>query len=473
MRKAEVTAFLSLIFILLITFTGGIIESASIQTAKNYRRADMNRAMESIFAEYQKDLLEDYDIFGLEGSYETGNYSEQLLFDRLSYYGASSMDQSVERIQFLTDDGAAPFYHQVVTYMQHKFGIDFLSDMVDVAGTWAQQEKKGEDILAGKEEKQEDLEAGLEKAEAEAKEKEEPVMNLQGVNKDDFKGDSEGENILSQLNFLTGLPILPLVTPGSFSVSEKSVDLTGAVSQRELNQGYGDFSDQEEGGGDWFSLLFGQYVLDHFQCATDEGCGAPLDYELEYLIAGQDSDRANLTRVANRIVLFRTALNMAYLEKNTVKKNEVRAMAAVICAPWPVGIPIATQVLLGVWAYGEALMDMRALLKGEKVPVFKNDESWQLSLTSLLKLGTDEDTGDGADFGSGLPYRDYLRIILFLTKKEDVAIRALDLIEEDINVGKEQDFFRVDQCVTKLEVKSKCSFRRGIQYTFSTYFGYR
>ena len=74
MCRGEVTAFLSLIFILLVAFIGGIMESASIQLAKNYRRADTDRAMESVFAEYQKELQEEYDIFALDGSYETGQY---------------------------------------------------------------------------------------------------------------------------------------------------------------------------------------------------------------------------------------------------------------------------------------------------------------------------------------------------------------------------------------------------------------
>lgn len=59
--RGEVTAYLSLIFLLLITFVAGLMESASIQMAKNYRRADMNRAMECMFAEYQKELLEEYE----------------------------------------------------------------------------------------------------------------------------------------------------------------------------------------------------------------------------------------------------------------------------------------------------------------------------------------------------------------------------------------------------------------------------
>ena len=64
-KKGEVTAYLSLIFILFISFVGGIMESASVQMAKNYRRVDMNRAMESVFAEYQKELLDEYEIFAL------------------------------------------------------------------------------------------------------------------------------------------------------------------------------------------------------------------------------------------------------------------------------------------------------------------------------------------------------------------------------------------------------------------------
>ena len=103
------TAYLSLVFILLVSFTGSMIESASIQNAKNYGRADMNRAMESVFAEYQKELLEDYDIFALEGSYETGHYSEDLLKGRLAYYGAGSLEHKVRAIEFLTDQGGRAF----------------------------------------------------------------------------------------------------------------------------------------------------------------------------------------------------------------------------------------------------------------------------------------------------------------------------------------------------------------------------
>ena len=42
MKKGEVTVYLSLVFILLLSFVGGIMEAASVQMAKSYRRADVN-----------------------------------------------------------------------------------------------------------------------------------------------------------------------------------------------------------------------------------------------------------------------------------------------------------------------------------------------------------------------------------------------------------------------------------------------
>ena len=70
-KRGEVTAFLALIFVLLVAFAGSIMESASLQSAKSYRRTDMNRAVESVFAEYQRELLAEFEIFALEGSYES------------------------------------------------------------------------------------------------------------------------------------------------------------------------------------------------------------------------------------------------------------------------------------------------------------------------------------------------------------------------------------------------------------------
>lgn len=136
MKKGEVTVYLSLVFILLVSFAGALLESASVQNAKNYRRADMDRAVECLFAEYQRELLEEYAIFALEASYETGSYTEQNIKERLSFYGAGQMEHKIKRIQFLTDNGCRPFYEQVSAYMRHKYGLNAMEDKLGAASVW-------------------------------------------------------------------------------------------------------------------------------------------------------------------------------------------------------------------------------------------------------------------------------------------------------------------------------------------------
>ena len=55
MKKGEITAFLSLIFVLMISFVTAILESAFVQAEKNQARLDMDRAVYSVFGEYTAD----------------------------------------------------------------------------------------------------------------------------------------------------------------------------------------------------------------------------------------------------------------------------------------------------------------------------------------------------------------------------------------------------------------------------------
>ena len=110
MVKGEITVFLSMIFLLLLTLVGAVIESASIQVLKNEKRAAAGRAVESVFAEFQTTLLENYDIFAVEGTYETGHWSEENILNRLAFYGAENMDSEIEKIEYLSDHSGQAFY---------------------------------------------------------------------------------------------------------------------------------------------------------------------------------------------------------------------------------------------------------------------------------------------------------------------------------------------------------------------------
>ncbi len=464
----EVTVFLSLTFILLVSFVGAMMESASIQNAKNYRRADVNRAMECVFAEYQKELLEEYGVFALESSYETGVYDEEQIVDRLEFFGSTGIDYEIRRLQLLTDDGGGPFREQVMHYMENKYGVDKVQSLVGETDLWKSQDEKSETYHRDSEKQEQQLGQMLAESGNELPSENNPVSHMKS---------------------LQVMPLLGLVCPTEMTISEKRISLSDTVSHRMLHSGRGDFSDQVISDGTLSQLLFGEYVEERFASAAEAGgtqAEHALDYEFEYILMGKATDKENLEEVVKRLMLLRFVPNYGYLQTDAEMKAEAEALAGTLCAVLAVpAITEATaQMILLAWAYGECIMDLRTLLSGGRLPLVKSKESWKLSLSGLMKLGTEEDVRVqtsgvqetteelSGETGKGMNYQTYLQMLLFLERKEAATFRVLDLIEQNLRIGRGLEFFRADACVSRMEVHSACRLRRGITYQFQTYFGY-
>lgn len=145
MLRGELTVFLSFVFFLLLALVGAVLESASIQMLKNEKRADASMATESVFAEYQRDLLENYHIFALEESYESGEVSEEHILNRLRYYGAENMDMDIAAIGYLTDENGQEFFRQAVEYQKKKTGFSMLESAIGNYSVWKEKEKLTEE----------------------------------------------------------------------------------------------------------------------------------------------------------------------------------------------------------------------------------------------------------------------------------------------------------------------------------------
>lgn len=139
MVRGELTVFLSFVFFLLLALVGVILESASIQMLKNEKRADASMATESVFAEYQRDLLENYHIFALEESYESGEVSEEHILNRLRYYGAENMDMDIAARRLVRNvgnrSGTIFVYRNVMGY-QKKRGSHCIFNNWNGRGNW-------------------------------------------------------------------------------------------------------------------------------------------------------------------------------------------------------------------------------------------------------------------------------------------------------------------------------------------------
>ena len=119
--RGQITALMALVFVLMLSLVSALFESASIHIQKNNLRARTMIAVESAFAEYDKGLLEKYDIFARYGK-EEDSFSERLL-----YFGASGAEHSLESIQLLSDSSGMPFYEQAVKYAKTWMGLEEFS----------------------------------------------------------------------------------------------------------------------------------------------------------------------------------------------------------------------------------------------------------------------------------------------------------------------------------------------------------
>lgn len=468
MKKGEITVFLSLFFVLLISFVTGVLEAAVVQTEKNMCRLKADRAVFSVFGEYQQELLEEYHVFALEGSYGTGDFSEENILRRMHYYGTEGMEHDTAGIQYLTDNKGQAFREQVTAYMEQRYGLSLAKNFVGMTEEWKEQSIEGEKM----------------------REQEKTVLedykNLTGTAD---QNSSEEQTPFSCLETIENAGILSIALPKDMKVSGREISPEKQVSYRNLRTGYGSFPARQGIAGPEEKILFNEYILQKFGHASEsseagdttdktdkavERKAPSLRYEVEYILAGKPSDKENLESVLFKIFLIRMSLNYICLlgEKSLKAQAEVMAVIISVVLLMPeIAEPLKHLILLA-WAAGESIVDLRSLLSGNRVPLTKNSDNWQLPLGSLLLLGSGSDTVEGSDTQGGVSYEDYLRAFLFLENTDNVSMRTLDRIEENLISVHELEFFQADQCISRMEITTKASVTGGISYCFPVYFGY-
>ncbi len=442
--SGEITAFLSLIFVLLISFIFALLESASIQTAKNQKRLDVDRSVFSIFGEYQKELWKDYEVFAMDASYQSAQYDEKRVLDRLAYYGSDGIEQEITALQLLTDNQGQAFREQVLAFMEQQNGIQIMQELTGLSAKWEEQEIIGNQLA---EQMEHEWAENGSVVEAEA----------------------------AELLQAKAMGILSMVLPKTFTLSNKQISREQQTSNRTLHTGRGTFSGRTGMNGVEEKLLYQKYLEEHFSSAIEKKAeNRTMDYELEYILYGKSSDKENLEAVVNRLLLVRFAMNYAYLRSNTQKQEEAAALAATISAILlqPELVEVAKEVLLILWGFGESVMDIRTLLAGNRVAMVKDDTNWQLQLSSVFQLGTAMDMQEGRDDENGMKYTQYLQILLFLGQSSEITMRTLDRVEENLIYEKGMKYFKADRCVTKIKLQNTADIWNGRVYQFPCEFGY-
>ena len=432
--------------------------------------------IQSVFAEYHRQLLEQYNLFAIDSSYGTASAAAYNTEARLLYYLDKNL--TLEDV-FFTSFGYRDFLKLRVDRVQMT-GVSILTDQRGTVfrrrAVEAVQDDIGLSALTEFKEWMEVIEVnGLDTAQTQQK-KEVADKSIREYEYEDEEGELHVgvDNPTTVLEAKRGLGILKLVVEDEDKLSKTTLNTSGLIYQR-MKQGrisQGNLAPEETV---WMEdlaerLLFQEYLLRYMgRYGQDEGKKA-LHYQIEYLIAGKENDIDNLRNVANRICALREAANAIYLWNDPVKNVEVELAAQAIGAA--LGLPAISPVLkvtmiLG-WAYAESVYDVKTLLSGGRVPLMKDEASWHYGLTAALS----GELGDSAQGGYGMSYEDYLRVFMTLTDMDKLTGRAMDMVEADIRMTDGNGAFCLDGCYDCLEFDIRMSSSFGYEYQLDRTWSY-
>ena len=453
--KGTITVFLSLILTLTLSVIMGMTESAAYAASRMKCELATDMSLESVFAEYNRELLNKYDLYFIDTSYGSPTPQLSELKEHMKDYISYNTDPSkgtfsltapadftglkldsldIIEVSYASDAAGRVFKRQAIQAFEDSHGINAAKALAEKAGSVISDFDKSGIEDQHPDDYQAKLEAELNGIDYRIPE------NPAGEVFDDREG------ILRFIMDTRGL-------------SKKKIDTASLISHRNTNKGTGLHGGTVNTESPLSELMFDEYLISKCTAYTDDHTDKGADYELEYILYGKGSDTANLRKAVKRLLLLRYGADALYIFTDSEKKEIVEAVVTVICTLLllpEIEEPITDLILLG-WAYGESVSDVVRLLAGERVPLNKTGEDWKMPIWGLLSLKTSAHPTGGQ--GSGFSYKDYLRVFLFMENRTTKCMRAMDIIEMNLRNTAGNSGFRMDGCVEYVYISAVMSFK--------------
>lgn len=471
-RKGSITVFLTLILSLMLALVCTSIESVRMAAARTQILNSVDIGLYSLFGQFDRKLLEEYELFALDGSFGGGELNMAKVYDNFESYMKPILDQNSQKLtvqqggltgyRLMTDEEGAAFYQQIVRYMQETLGgrgVQLLIDNMQKREKKVQEaENAGKNVESGG--SLSSYETEMNSAAQKSHEAAEAAVSGAEGGFSDGSGSSAAlparpvENPITVIKRIMKMGILELVLPSGREVSAGKISKNTLVSGRSLQKGMAVPDGLREDTSYGAQLLFQQYLLDKFGNYTKPS-ETGLGYQAEYILTGKDNDLDNLRSVAKKLLLVREGVNFACLTADSGKRAQAEALAAAIASGFliPPAASVITAALLLCWAFAESVLDVRELFDGGKVPLTKNGSDWQISLENLPNLlGGLDSMRKSSD--TGMSYEDYLQVFLMAAGRKNKVWRAMDMMELSVRTKGDRPDFRLDSCITAAEVSA-------------------
>ena len=459
-----ITVYLALVTGIMLSLLLSLLSASRQDLIRMQIECTADMALQSALAQYHREMLDQYELFFVDTSYGTSNPSfhrteEQIYtyleknFSMAETFGISGAKDltglTAETVTLLTagvatDNACEVLKFHVVQYMKDRYGISAAEKILGFGQELAGYGFYGQGI-------EEEWDAAQEQLKNE-------IWAAKRLQDEEWDG-TIPETPSDAVRATRGEGILGIAARGK-PLSAASVPVTALPSGRVCNKGTG----LREGNTVSDSLaedcLLYAYILEKCGFYGNEKENSALAYEVEYILQGNGSDQDNLRETARELLWIREASNAAFLFTSSLKQP---AAEISLLLTGLLGVPelaeLMTSVILFAWSYAESVKDIRILLSGGKVPLLKDESSWNTPFSSLLTYRAHLDKW--TDCGKGLSYQEYLGALLFLHGNSKAIWRLADMMECDIRKTAGNAAFRIDGLIDGMTAQIEVSSSYG------------
>lgn len=466
--RGSITVFATLVMMLVGQFLFTLAEAGRFLELDKVAAMDSESNIESVFAQYCKPLWDEYNLLlydcGKESELDINGLEKYLQMqcdnnfaintdgksNNTSLLRLNTESVNITQYTLMTDAQGEVFARSVSSYMERNFAYEAAKKIYS-----NYQSVKSITENSGYEDAGE-----VDRVDTGNLNKQNGFMlctsSTDVTNNNDFSdftgeitvNDMVVENPLVSIKEAKAGGVLNLVLSED-KVSGNKIDLSDSVSERKLNTGKNPVLLES----DWYdSVLVEQYLLSYMSCYTEPIENHAMKYELEYLIGGDATDKDNLTAVVDRLLMIRGGIDFAYLCTDSKRQAEALVLATAIATAMlnPELAEVIKWAILAGWAFVESVLDVRALLSGDKVPLMKSNDTWTSGLLEIPTLLCSDKKAKSSDIG--LNYKAYLGILLLFNGTQTQAYRAMDMQEATIRMTQGYEMFRMDNGICQLSV---------------------
>lgn len=472
-NKGEISIYLSLVFTLIISLFLTVISAARGAALQVLFECATESALLSVFGEYNRELLDKYDVFFIDLSYLSNSPDPRNLEVRLNNYfddnfhpekdesflfysdflDVSDTNVSLTGYELASDGLGKPFADQAVKYMSNLIGTDFIEEMTDIIAVY--------DTYDLEPERYEELKEKLNNT----------FNSLSYDEKKEWEKTVLKKDMITMINDMTSFELATRV--GNLSFESIPISDTLLFRQKEKgteNTGIVFLSPSE-------NILFDEYIMGNLGHYLNQKEESKLKFEAEYIIVGGSLDDSNLQTYLQRLGTVRILADFISLNMASDKVEKIKPVSEAIAAVLLVPDVAITEAILLAWATVESCVDINDLIRGRKVPLIKRSDEIKVSFDGLAGFlsgflsDSGESSGPDASVQDGIPsieldYNDYLRIFLFFIPAQVKVYRTMDMIEADLRKsGTGNEYFRFDACADR--IRAVFSIETGFDFRFT------